>query len=480
MLREISLLKAIRHSNIVQLYEIVETKDQLYLIMEYASHGELFDYIVLHKRVDELTALKFFRQIISGVAYLHSQNIIHRDLKPENLLLDSKDNIKIVDFGLSNRALGNNMLKTACGSPCYAPPEMLLGKKYKGPPADIWSCGVVLYALLCGHLPFDNPNNSRLFEKITNADFAVPNYVSKSAKDLIGRMLKVEPSARCTIEDVNKHPWFNNGEKSIYKLVQGITEVPVSKETLVTMKDKNIIEDTEKTAEYLKDNRHNYATTTYYLLMGGSKIVNGNLNPENIKDPDETFLFEETDFYTSKMYPGKKLGTLMKSSTARKFGSKKSISKKSTAFKDYNRNQQLNISHKKQSSLKPRNIITHRNATNLVVSTSQAFSSNLDDIHGIYNNSPNNMKYMNLTMTETAVKTIIQSGCLSTTDRIVSKSFKEPTVVKIPGKFSINGTPKINTPKDFKMKFTETEIRPKTTCKKYNKRNIEIKCYYFI
>ena len=160
--REISFLKLTRHPNVVQLYEILETPGQLYLVMEYASHGELFDYIVEQQKVDEKTALKFFREIIAGISYLHSQGVIHRDLKPENLLLDSHDSIKIVDFGLSNSATENGLLKTACGSPCYAPPEMILGKKYKGPLADIWSCGVVLFALLCGHLPFDDQSTTHL------------------------------------------------------------------------------------------------------------------------------------------------------------------------------------------------------------------------------------------------------------------------------------------------------------------------------
>lgn len=481
MLREISLLKAMRHPNIIQLYEIIETPKQLYLIMEYAAHGELFDYIVLHKRVDETIALKLFRQIISGMAYLHSQNIIHRDLKPENLLLDSNDNIKIVDFGLSNRAPGNSLLKTACGSPCYAPPEMLLGKKYKGPPADIWSCGVVLYALLCGHLPFDDPSTTRLYDKITTADYSVPVHVSKGAKDLIGRMLKVDPASRCTIEDIKKHIWFTGGEKTTYKLEPGITDISVNEIAVEDMKQNNIIADANKAAEYVKSNRHNYATTTYYLLLNGATIKPDNTKVDTVKDPDETFLFEETDFYRAKMYPHKKNVTssaLVKSKTTRKDNSAKACMRKSTAFKDYNRNE---VKYKKQSSVKARNVVTHRNVSSIIASTSQAITTNLEGSHNVTlnNNSPSNLKFMNLTMTESStINTIIHTGPSSTTNRAISKSFKESQVAGIIEKLSSNKTPKIGTPKEFKLKFTDTEIRAKTTFKKYEKVKAELKCKF--
>ena len=131
--------------------------------MEYAHNGELFDYIVKHKRIPELEACKIFQQIISGVDYIHSLNIVHRDLKPENLLLDENNNIKIVDFGLSNICTKQQMLGTACGSPCYAAPEMISGHKYAGDMIDIWSCGVILYALLCGFLPFEDPDTAKLY-----------------------------------------------------------------------------------------------------------------------------------------------------------------------------------------------------------------------------------------------------------------------------------------------------------------------------
>jgi 5'-AMP-activated protein kinase catalytic alpha subunit len=139
--------------------------------MEYASGGELFDYIVANIRVSEQEGCKFFQEIIAGIEYIHKLNIVHRDLKPENLLLNYDKSIKIVDFGLSNTYKENELLKTACGSPCYAAPEMIAGKKYKGVEVDIWSSGVILFAVLCGYLPFEDPNTANLYKKILAGEF---------------------------------------------------------------------------------------------------------------------------------------------------------------------------------------------------------------------------------------------------------------------------------------------------------------------
>lgn len=315
--REIAFLKVLRHPNVVQLYEILETKEQLYLIMEYAAQGELFDYIVDHQKVDEKTALKFFRQIIAGISYLHSQRIIHRDLKPENLLLDSQNNIKIVDFGLSNSTAEGVLLKTACGSPCYAPPEMIQGKKYKGALADIWSCGVVLFALLCGHLPFDDQSTTRLYKKITSANYTLPGHVSESAKDLIRRMLRVDPNKRYRVSDIVKHPWFAGNKETPYSLDLGINvqtdQIPVSAEIVKQMLEKKIVKDESKAVQCIRENRHNSITATYYLLLnattptagGQGKITGGE---EECEELNETFVFENTNFYKAKMGKHRKVG----------------------------------------------------------------------------------------------------------------------------------------------------------------------------
>jgi len=145
----------------------------------------LFEYIVKRKRLKEQEACKFFQQIISGVEYIHKCGICHRDLKPENLLLDDQNNIKIVDFGLSNTYTPGQTLKTACGSPCYAAPEMIAGKRYHGLGSDIWSAGIILYAMTCGYLPFEDPNTNKLYKKILACDYLIPGFITPGNKELI-------------------------------------------------------------------------------------------------------------------------------------------------------------------------------------------------------------------------------------------------------------------------------------------------------
>lgn len=177
--RELHILKVLRHPNLIQLYEIIETSKQLYLIMEMADGGELFDYIVSRNRLTERQACRIYQQLISGIEYLSKVKVVHRDLKPENLLLDKNRNVKIVDFGLSNIWRNEEMLKTACGSPCYAAPEMIAGKYYHGTAVDIWSSGVILYAMMCGYLPFEDPNTAKLYKKIVAGQYEIPKFISE-------------------------------------------------------------------------------------------------------------------------------------------------------------------------------------------------------------------------------------------------------------------------------------------------------------
>ena len=168
--REIYILKLIRHENLIQLYDIIDTPKKIYLIMEYAPGGELFDYIVASKKLKERDACKFFQQILAGIEYLHKVNIVHRDLKPENLLLDHEKNIKLVDFGLSNIYKIGEQLKTACGSPCYAAPEMIAGKRYVPIGVDIWSSGVIMYILLCGYPPFGGKTDAKILQRVEKGE----------------------------------------------------------------------------------------------------------------------------------------------------------------------------------------------------------------------------------------------------------------------------------------------------------------------
>ena len=188
---------------------MIENNDYLYLIMEYCSGGELFQHIVKNRRLKEQEACKMYAQILSGIEYIHKSGICHRDLKPENLLLDFDKTLKIVDFGLSNvYEPPEGLLKTACGSPCYAAPEMIAGNRYHGLKSDIWSCGVVLYAMLCGYLPFEDQKTSNLYKKIMNADYSLPKFLSNDAKDIIQKIFVADPAKRIDIEGLKQHPWY--------------------------------------------------------------------------------------------------------------------------------------------------------------------------------------------------------------------------------------------------------------------------------
>lgn len=284
--REIHILKIVQHPNVVQLYEIIETPKKLYLIMEYAQCGELFDYIVKHQRVKEKEACKFFQELISGIEYISKLRIVHRDLKPENLLLDFDKGIKIVDFGLSNTYREGELMKTACGSPCYAAPEMIAGKKYNGTEVDIWSCGVILFALVCGYLPFEDPNTSQLYKKILSADFQTPNYVSDEAKDLFNCILNTDSKKRYTISQIRAHPWFNLVPcKSNYSgIIVGVDPIPIDEEILERLQTEFQIDKTYS-RKCLQANKHNHVSASYYLLFK-EKIKKGIKSDADVRSPE--------------------------------------------------------------------------------------------------------------------------------------------------------------------------------------------------
>lgn len=220
--REIVIMKLIEHPNLLGLWDVYETSKELYLVMEYVAGGELFDYLVARGRLRTHEARLYFRQVIFGVDYCHTFSICHRDLKPENLLLDgSKEVVKIADFGMAALQPSERMLETSCGSPHYASPEIVSGKSYDGTASDIWSCGIILFALLCGRLPFDDPNIQVLLSKVRAGRFEMPQHLEPSVRSLISRMLTVDPSRRATMEEIMHHPWFtDNGNLSSSNPVQ--------------------------------------------------------------------------------------------------------------------------------------------------------------------------------------------------------------------------------------------------------------------
>ncbi|KAM8736509.1 MAP/microtubule affinity-regulating kinase 3a isoform 13-T13 [Acanthopagrus schlegelii] len=218
LFREVRIMKILNHPNIVKLFEVIETERTLYLVMEYASGGEVFDYLVAHGRMKEKEARAKFRQIVSAVQYCHQKHIVHRDLKAENLLLDADMNIKIADFGFSNEFTMGNKLDTFCGSPPYAAPELFQGKKYDGPEVDVWSLGVILYTLVSGSLPFDGQNLKELRERVLRGKYRIPFYMSTDCENLLKRFLVLNPSKRGTLEvredaenQIMRDRWINAG-----------------------------------------------------------------------------------------------------------------------------------------------------------------------------------------------------------------------------------------------------------------------------
>lgn len=207
--REISIMKIVRHPNIVMLHEVLASRTKIYIILEFVTGGELFDKIVHQGRLSENEARRYFQQLIDAVAHCHSKGVYHRDLKPENLLLDSVGNLKVSDFGLSALPQeGVGLLHTTCGTPNYVAPEVLSHQGYDGAAADVWSCGVILYVLMAGYLPFDEADLPTLYRKINAAEYTCPFWFSPGAKALIDKILDPNPKTRIRIEGIRKNPWF--------------------------------------------------------------------------------------------------------------------------------------------------------------------------------------------------------------------------------------------------------------------------------
>jgi len=221
--KENEVITKFNHINVIFVFEIIEDPENYYIVMEYCKRGELFDYIVEHERLTEDEAAIFFYQLINGVESIHSKGIAHRDLKPENLLLTKDKTLKIIDFGLSHEFDGIDLLKTKCGSPSYASPEILRGKPYDGFKSDVWSCGIILYAMVCGYLPFDGETNKILFKNIMKCEPDIPDYLNDITQDLILRILTSDPDMRITIDEIKRHPFYLRGKKLChidYKLIE--------------------------------------------------------------------------------------------------------------------------------------------------------------------------------------------------------------------------------------------------------------------
>lgn len=212
--REIATLKLLKHPNIVRLYEVLASKTKIYMVLEYVNGGELFDKIASRGKLPEKEGRRLFQQLIDGVSYCHDKGVFHRDLKLENILIDGKGNIKVSDFGLSalpQHFRSDGLLHTTCGSPNYVAPEILANRGYDGAAADVWSCGVILYVILTGYLPFDDRNLAVLYQKITRGDVQIPKWLSPGAQRMIKRILDPNPLTRATIPEIKADAWFREG-----------------------------------------------------------------------------------------------------------------------------------------------------------------------------------------------------------------------------------------------------------------------------
>ncbi|CAD8077741.1 unnamed protein product [Paramecium sonneborni] len=237
--KEIELLKKVNHPNIVKMKEILEDEQCIYLITEYVSGGELFDYIVEQEILPDGEARHIIIQLINTIDYLHKIGIIHRDLKPENILMRDNGDICLIDFGLSMEVTKGQLLVTPCGSPCYAAPEMLEGQNYDGTKTDIWSCGVILYAMLCGYLPFDQENTQELYEKIKQCQYTIPNSLHQDARDLISKILVYEDQ-RISIEQIKNHPFLKNDNDEIINNDElSIEQIEQSQDFQENIEDQN-------------------------------------------------------------------------------------------------------------------------------------------------------------------------------------------------------------------------------------------------
>ncbi|XP_076844047.1 serine/threonine-protein kinase BRSK1 isoform X1 [Brachyhypopomus gauderio] len=296
--REIAILKLIEHPHVLKLHDVYENNKYLYLVLEHVSGGELFDYLVKKGRLTPKEARKFFRQIISALDFCHIHSICHRDLKPENLLLDEKNNIRIADFGMASLQVGDSLLETSCGSPHYACPEVIRGEKYDGRRADVWSCGVILFALLVGALPFDHDNLRQLLEKVKSGLFHMPHFIPPDCQALLRGMIEVDPEKRLTLEDIQKHAWYQAGRNEpcleqppprrvCVKRILSLTEL--DPDVLESMHSLGCFRDRVKLTRDLQCEEDNQEKMIYYLLLDRKErypsYEDEDLPPRNDIDP---------------------------------------------------------------------------------------------------------------------------------------------------------------------------------------------------
>ncbi|XP_073132486.1 CBL-interacting serine/threonine-protein kinase 24-like isoform X1 [Henckelia pumila] len=246
--REISIMKIVRHPCIVRLHEVLASQTKIYIVLELVSGGELFDRIVDQRRLSESESRRYFQQLIDAVSHCHGKGVYHRDLKPENLLLDSEANLKVLDFGLSALPKqGVELLHTTCGTPNYVAPEVLSGRGYDGAAADLWSCGIILYVLMAGYLPFDETDLPSLYSKINTAQFSCPYWFSPAATSLIHKILDPNPVTRIKIEGIKRDPWFQKNYVPITPRADEVVNLDDISAVFDDIQDKFVNEESHNT-----------------------------------------------------------------------------------------------------------------------------------------------------------------------------------------------------------------------------------------
>ena len=304
--RELRVLKALRHGCVIRLYEVVETPSRIFVIMEHADGGSLLDYVRGQKRLAEAESCRIFQQVVSALEYCHASDVIHRDVKLENILLDSKGNAKLIDFGLAAIAPPNKRLRVHCGSPSYAAPEIVARKAYLGPPVDVWSLGVVLFACVSGYLPFhaSNGNKQELCQRIMSGVYKAPDFISREVESLIRHMLTVEPERRITFPEAKGHRWVLAHSRASIPRTHGFARPSVllhadrSPEVVLGSVDMNVLNRLEKDGGFdkrsvldsLRHDTHDHAAASYYLL-GQQMLASGEMTKAQEADLARTLSF---------------------------------------------------------------------------------------------------------------------------------------------------------------------------------------------
>ena len=273
IIREIKILKELNHPNLIKLYQIIEDNNYFFIVTEYASGGELFNLIVKNKHLSENDASIFFTQLIFALEFLKIKNISHRDIKPENILIRNNKELLLIDFGLSCQFNEGELINTPCGSPCYAAPEMLLGNNYNGLASDVWSCGIVLFTMVCGYLPYEEETNEKLYKKIYSTKLEIPDRISSQCKDLLNKLLVVNPRKRPSLEEIKNHKFLNYGviwyKEHFSKIMKkyDLKKENINMDILDNMNQYGVEDSKDNIINDILNNKHNRNTMIYYLLL---------------------------------------------------------------------------------------------------------------------------------------------------------------------------------------------------------------------